>query len=78
MSGSSNKFLKIGAETITIGAVNNIVIGGRRQRVSMVMLFTMKWLEDYYLTPLGQVIEELRRPTRIFISTGDSTSCTIL
>ena len=61
---SSNKFYEISVLSTRMVVADEILIGGQRRRVQKIMAFKMRWLHDYYLEPILQLIAMLERQTR--------------
>ena len=52
LHGSSNKMYSIKSTITSFAATKTVLIGGRIRKVDKVMLFTRKWMDNNYLSPM--------------------------
>jgi len=68
LKGSSNKFYEMKEGTRLIGAAVSgnqaVLIEGRQVRIEKIMVFSQRWLVNYYLEPILGAIEILENPPR--------------
>lgn len=65
LNGSSNEFYDLKESTHILGAAVHedaaIIIDGKQQEITKIMVFSEKWITDHYLTPMSNQLPRLER-----------------